>query len=1048
MKSLLLSAFLCLHSISYSQITFEPVNSPVDFSLSAVRRSPTGEYFVQSWNDINSIYTSMNGEDWTKSQLPVSYYSSIDDIQFFSDGTPVLNSIENLIRRNGIWYTMKLNGGTRNVGTSFIKGDSLFVYQDKTFAYSLDRGKTFTTIFTYGKNIGNAYLWKFEHHFVLYHTGGVKDSLTVFTENGEPVFSEPILLSITKITYNSCGKVLFYDRDHYFLLEDQGLNFSYGVTTDIIPNYADGTEFFSQGGHYYLREGDTIFVTTGCDFAWETLEINDLISSKSYIWISPQEDILLFNLLDDFFIEKSNGTNAWEEHSLTINSPHVSTVIESVQEHQIARTYNGLFSKGISDFNWIELDTIDGYDIQYSPKGDLYIKSSDILYSSDNGISFNTISLPENEYFGHYFDMEVLNNQSIFLRQEYIGDSYYTLNNGQDWIPTNLSSSIKYSQVKLVGNYIILTDLKYSYTVTRINIISNELTSEDLGEFYETGASVIQDDGTIYFNAHDVNAGRSGLHRYKFGEQVEYLGQFQELATVNLLAASGTDLYGFEQKKYYFFDGDKLTTLSYTGLPSIGYIQFILSENEYVYAIVGNSKIFRSSEPLSYKQFITGSVYNHVNQDCTLDTSEATLKYWQVKIEKDDYIRIKTSDNEGKFSFSVPDGDYKLSSQPINSNWDLCESHFDISIDENHSNVKQDFLAKGQTECAELELDVSTPLLRRCFDNYYYIQVRNTGPQASEGTTLTLELDPYCYLISVSIPYIQVNDSILKFDLGELAVNDNISFQIFFTLSCNAPIGIEHCLKGSLSDDKDCGHSRSSYTECQQNIGSYDPNDKRIFNEGGQESETVDKGEYIYYHIRFQNTGTDTAFNIRVVDPFSPKLDLGTLEMLSASHPYNYIITDGPSLAVNFENILLPDSSTNEPASHGYFKFRIKPLPEYDYGTNISNQAGIYFDFNEPVLTNETTLFIQPRVGTKDANEFIKFNVYPNPADNELSLDISEADLYRIDAYEIFDYLGQIVIQSAFINRNINIAHLTPGIYNLNLIENGVIIGGKKFVKL
>jgi uncharacterized repeat protein (TIGR01451 family) len=145
------------------------------------------------------------------------------------------------------------------------------------------------------------------------------------------------------------------------------------------------------------------------------------------------------------------------------------------------------------------------------------------------------------------------------------------------------------------------------------------------------------------------------------------------------------------------------------------------------------------------------------------------------------------------------------------------------------------------------------------------------------------------------------------------------------------------------------------------NIGSFDPNDKRVFNSEGLETETVDKGQYIYYHIRFQNTGTDTAFKVRILDPLSPKLDLSTLEMLSASHAYEYVLTDGPALEVTFDNILLPDSSTNEAASNGYVKFRIKPLPEYDYGTVIPNQAGIFFDFNAPVYTNETSLLISFR---------------------------------------------------------------------------------------
>ena len=53
-----------------------------------------------------------------------------------------------------------------------------------------------------------------------------------------------------------------------------------------------------------------------------------------------------------------------------------------------------------------------------------------------------------------------------------------------------------------------------------------------------------------------------------------------------------------------------------------------------------------------------------------------------------------------------------------------------------------------------------------------------------------------------------------------------------------------------------------------------------------------------------------------------------------------------------FDNILLPDSSVNEMASHGYVRYQIQHrdgLPEETY---VQNTAGIYFDFNPPVITN------------------------------------------------------------------------------------------------
>ncbi|HLF65773.1 MAG TPA: T9SS type A sorting domain-containing protein, partial [Saprospiraceae bacterium] len=256
------------------------------------------------------------------------------------------------------------------------------------------------------------------------------------------------------------------------------------------------------------------------------------------------------------------------------------------------------------------------------------------------------------------------------------------------------------------------------------------------------------------------------------------------------------------------------------------------------------------------------------------------------------------------------------------------------------------------------------------------------------------------------------------------------------------------CMSGNVVADNICVDERAFATECQMNTGSYDPNDKRIFNEEGKEAERVDKGEYIYYHIRFQNTGTDTAFTVRITDPLSTKLDLSTLEMLSASHPYTYTITDGPVLLALFENILLPDSTTNEPASHGFLKFRVKPLPSFDYGTTIPNTADIFFDYNDPVLTNEAILVILPAVSVQDQRDLVDFTVFPNPAKNTLELLISDIHKNRIDRWMIYDSHGRMIANALYEDhRSLDIRSLAPGIYTLLLNAKGETIGRKMFVK-
>jgi len=84
-------------------------------------------------------------------------------------------------------------------------------------------------------------------------------------------------------------------------------------------------------------------------------------------------------------------------------------------------------------------------------------------------------------------------------------------------------------------------------------------------------------------------------------------------------------------------------------------------------------------------------------------------------------------------------------------------------------------------------------------------------------------------------------------------------------------------------------------------------------------------------------------------------LDKTTFTLLSYSHePFVQLYTNGV-LKFNFPNIHLPDSNTNEPASHGYVQFKIKAKDSLTLGNAIENTANIYFDFNAPVITNTTS---------------------------------------------------------------------------------------------
>ncbi|MES2849727.1 MAG: T9SS type A sorting domain-containing protein [Bacteroidota bacterium] len=141
----------------------------------------------------------------------------------------------------------------------------------------------------------------------------------------------------------------------------------------------------------------------------------------------------------------------------------------------------------------------------------------------------------------------------------------------------------------------------------------------------------------------------------------------------------------------------------------------------------------------------------------------------------------------------------------------------------------------------------------------------------------------------------------------------------------------------------------------QRVVGSFDPNDKQCIE--GSKLDISKIGDYLHYQIRFQNEGTDTAFNIVVVDTLSDKLDWNSFEFISSSHSCNPTLKNNKAEFI-FENINLPYKAIDEPGSNGWVAFKIKPKPSVVIGDSLNNSAAIYFDFNLPVITNTATTIV------------------------------------------------------------------------------------------
>ncbi|MCU0392646.1 MAG: T9SS type A sorting domain-containing protein, partial [Thermoflexibacter sp.] len=150
--------------------------------------------------------------------------------------------------------------------------------------------------------------------------------------------------------------------------------------------------------------------------------------------------------------------------------------------------------------------------------------------------------------------------------------------------------------------------------------------------------------------------------------------------------------------------------------------------------------------------------------------------------------------------------------------------------------------------------------------------------------------------------------------------------------------------------------SEHAQTSCMEIIDSYDPNDKQVNPIGVTEKRFIKNTDLLEYLVRFQNTGSDTAYTVVIRDTLSKFLDVSSLAVGASSHSYTWSISGkgNPVLTFTFNNINLPHAKRDEEGSNGFVKFKIRQIASNPIGTKITNRAGIYFDFNSPIITNET----------------------------------------------------------------------------------------------
>lgn len=437
-----------------------------------------------------------------------------------------------------------------------------------------------------------------------------------------------------------------------------------------------------------------------------------------------------------------------------------------------------------------------------------------------------------------------------------------------------------------------------------------------------------------------------------------------------------------------------------------------------------------------------GKVFIDYNQNGIQDTLEAPLANIAVGVEPLGLTVL--TDETGKYYFSAVEHTEYMISLPDQEDWRITSdssSYTTTFISGLASNDQYNFGLYPLIERHEGSLNISSYATRCNEQTRFVLKYQNTGNFIENGKVV-LHLDTLTRFVKASVPAnVQHQESgILEWQFDSLYPHEFREIILDLSMPDETHTGKQMDFRGVLIYDGTNENLETIYSPPV--LCSFDPNDIIVSPPGFEDEHFTPLGTPLQYTIRFQNTGNAPAVNIRILDTLDKDLSMRTFRVLNSSFPVSTYLR-GNALEFKFTNILLPDSTSNEPASHGFITYSIEPNPDMEHRTLVKNTAYILFDFNPPVVTNTAyNTFVEEAVTLipKDA-PVPAISIFPNPADGQLFV---IADGEEVESIRILDMLGKKILETNAVP--IDISGMKSGVYVVAVQLSGQRTASQKLV--
>lgn len=380
----------------------------------------------------------------------------------------------------------------------------------------------------------------------------------------------------------------------------------------------------------------------------------------------------------------------------------------------------------------------------------------------------------------------------------------------------------------------------------------------------------------------------------------------------------------------------------------------------------------------------------------------------------------------------------------------VVPSDYQINVGNVYGQIPGQYdFAIQEKDLLDLEIQINSTVARPGRTSVVTLQVNNVGNIVATQSVITLQFPTGWNVIRTNPMHTNIlGGNVLSWDYtNTINIKGSKSFRIELAPPTTVKQGTPFELIAEVDATNDVNPNNDIAMWNSKIVASYDPNDKLV-NKSNYYS-ISDQNKELIYTIRFQNTGTDTAFDVTIRDTLSKAIDATSIRVVNASHPYQLRMKKLGFLEVYFKSIFLPDSSVNEIASHGFVQFAIRPNATNEPFT-LRNKASIYFDYNTPVLTNSISTYIG-LVATNDINKQALIKATPNPFSNQIIVEYESLKKYSNYHLQIRN-IQDIMIHDIQIQQKgkveINTKLIPSGVYELMLIADDQILLSNRIVKL